>query len=228
MFWHFHCQKSLEIVWIMFCCINILPEDKRKTKNSNKAIFGPPPVLRVKFDPRVLHPRIPEKSAFHNQMEKWPRIKTDLESGLLVHQHSAQHSLFSPPHHLQVQPRSGEILQFLPIIVWLGYENPQSQRLLLIPLSKLRNASIGIHNQPPKKHCMLVCYKFCMFATHNKSFKEICKNPFLESLSLQLGMSSGTWVRSHAGEQSQYGSYQLPVLHNSLLYDPKPPSTSRY
>ena len=55
MFWHFHCQKSLEIVWIMFCCINILPEDKRKTKNSNKAIFGPPPVLRVKFDPRVLH-----------------------------------------------------------------------------------------------------------------------------------------------------------------------------
>ena len=98
----------------------------------------------------------------------------------------------------------------------------------MIPLSKLRNASIGIHNQPPKKHCMLVCYKFCMFATHNKSFKEICKTPFLESLSLQLGMSSGTWVRSHAGEQSQYGSYQLPVLHNSLLYDPNPPSTSRY
>ena len=163
------------------------------------------------------------------------RWKSDLESKLIWKVaywcNNTLHNthFFSPPHHLQVQPWSGEILQFLPIIVWLGYQNPQSQRLLLIPLSKLRNASIGIHNQPPKKHCMLVCYKCCMFATHNKSFNEICKNSFSrESLSLQLGMSSGTWVRSHAGEQSQYGSYQLPVFHNSLLYDPKPPSTSRY
>ena len=107
-------------------------------------------------------PRIPEKSAFYNYMEKWPRIKTELESGLLEHQHFAQHSLFFSTTPIAGSVfSSGEIFQFLPIIVWLRYENPQSQRLLAIPLSKLRNASIG-----PKKHCMLVCYKCCMFAAH--------------------------------------------------------------
>ena len=40
----------------------------------------------------------------------------------------------------------------------------------MIPLSKLRNASIGIRNHSSKKHCMLVCYKCCMFAAHYKSF----------------------------------------------------------
>ena len=189
MFWHFHCQKSFEIVWIMFCCINILPEDKRKTKNSDKAISGPPPVLRVKLDPRVIHrPPNPRKCALYNHPEKWPRIENEVESGLLLHQHSAPHSLFSPPHQLQVQVFcSGEILQFLPIIVSLGNENPQSQRLLLVPLWEVRNASIGIQNEPPKKHCMSVCYKCCMFAAHNKSFKKyaICSGKFEFAITIE-------------------------------------------
>ena len=73
---------------------------------------------------------------------------------------------------------------------------------------------------------MLVCYKCCMFAAHYKSFNLPDKkfrnlssigrasryfycSDLRSGIDLRLRILRRRWVRSHAGEQSLYGSCQL-------------------
>ena len=126
MFWHFRCQKSLEIVWIVFCSVNTFTRRQKEIGTAPRLFsaslcFPPKNWSKSSKSLKSGIERIRWKSDLESKLWK-NDLKSKLESGLLLHRHFAHHSLFFPP------PIAGSAMickyplwgDFLPIIVWLG------------------------------------------------------------------------------------------------------------
>ena len=190
-------------------------------KNSDKAISCPPSVLRVKFDTKSRSSPNPRKERLlYSPFEKWPPMKTELESGLLVHQHFAQHSLFSPPRQLQVQLWSVSILFWGDPPVFannclIGLPESLEPEATLDPFIKTEECQYWhrLTKKPLKSTaCWFVTNVACFLRTTNF---EIFKKTFLESLSLQLGDMGEISCRGAVAVWEQPAAAHL---HNSLLY----------